>query len=264
MTISYQDSAITWVVHFLLITSRISAMFILSPILGRANIPQAAKVGFSILMAFIMISLHPAPADYPFESVWTLAVAVLLELLIGFIIGFGTILFFDVVYTAGQIIDMQVGFSMLQVYDVSAGAQVPIAGTILNLVFVECFLLSDGLTTLISILAQTFYAIPVGAVSFPPEIMEVALESFSKSFVLSLNVCMPVLASALLAEIALGVIVRTAPQMNVFVIGVPIKVILGLVMLAAMVPVFVQATQGLFDLMYDTIDELLVTMMPKT
>lgn len=260
--ITLTDNLLAWFVQLLLILTRVSAMFVLSPILGRQNIPAMLKLGFSLLVALIMINFYPPTAPYPFENVIGLLLSIVSELVVGFIIGFITILFFTLVYTAGHIIDMQIGFTMAQMYDTSANTQMPISAGLLNIVMIQCFLASGGLTRLIGIVMRTFEYIPVGGAAFPASLAGMVLDTFAKCFVLSINVAMPVLASALLAEIGLGIIVRTAPQMNVFVVGIPIKVIIGLLMLFLTVPMFVSATGSIFDMMYDAIDMVAEGMIP--
>lgn len=261
--ITNADGVLIWLVQFLLILTRLTAMFVLSPILGRNNIPTIAKIGVSLLTTFMLINFYPPNvADYPFNTPVAVAGAVLLELIVGFILGFGTILFFNVVHIAGQIIDTQVGFSMSQQFDPSSGTQVPIVGSLLNIALVQCFLIADGIPTLVHITGRTFEVIPVGGAVISPDIAWAAVESFINCFIFSLNIAMPVLAAAVLCEIALGIIVRTAPQMNVFVVGIPIKIIIGLAMLAVSIPTIVGLTDTLFDRMYESVNTLFSYLIP--
>ena len=261
--ITNADGVLVWLIQFLLILTRMTAMFVLSPILGRTNIPNIAKIGLSLLMTFTLINFHPPAAEgYPFDTPVALAGAVLLELLVGFILGFGTILFFQTLQTAGYIIDMQIGFAMANQFDPGTGMQMPIVGSLLNLMFIQCFLLADGIPMLVAIMGRTFDVIPVGGAVISIEIAGAALEMFVQSFVLAIRIAMPAIAAALLCEAALGIIVRTAPQMNVFVIGIPIRVIVGLVALFVCIPVFIAMTDGFFEQMYGAIDTLFLYMMP--
>lgn len=260
--ISNYDYVLSWLIHFLLILTRMTGMFTLSPVLGRSNVPQPLRIGLSIILTCIVINFVRPPELYPYDSIFKLLIAVAAELAVGLVMGFITILFFTIVYAAGQIMDMQIGFSMVQMYDASTGGQMPIVGSLLNIILIESFLLSDGLATLAAMIIRTFDSIPVGGGVFPPELVMTVLRYFTDCFVLAINIAMPVLASALLAEIALGVIVRTAPQMNVFVVGIPIKVILGLVMIVAMVPIFVSVTGNIFENMYSAIAAVFEGMIP--
>ena len=248
--------------YFLLVLIRMTGLFTLSPIYGRNNVPQMVKVGLSVLMTFVVVGLFPDQGPAQAGGLFSLVILCLSELLVGLTLGFMTTLFFSVVFTAGQMIDMQIGFGMVQVYDVQTNVPVPIAGSLLNLVLLQCFLTVDGHTRLIAVLMRTFEAMPVGQANFRPELALVVTESFCQTFLLSVNVAMPVLASGLLAEVALGIIVRSAPQMNVFVIGIPLKTLLGLLMLSLFIPVFVQFTGPLFDRMFAAVDTVFRGMAP--
>ncbi len=251
-----------WATQLGLILIRVSALFLLSPIWGRANVPAPLKIGLSLLLSLILIQFFPPPAVSPFASLPAFVLAAMGELLVGLTLGFVTTMFFGIVFTAGHIIDNQIGFGMVQVYDTASNIQVPIAGSLLNLIILICFMLSGGHMTLIRILINTFDRIPIAQVQIKPETALVLLDGFVRSFALAVQVAMPIIASGLLAEISLGVIVRTAPQMNVFVIGIPIKTIIGLVMLFLIMPVFVSVTGPIFQAMFESLDSLFESLVP--
>jgi flagellar biosynthetic protein FliR len=263
--ITNTDGVLIWLVHFLLILTRMTAMFVLSPILGRSNIPNVAKIGLALLTSFMLINFFPPVVEgYPYDNPIALTGAVILELIIGFVMGFATILFFQTLQTAGYIIDLQIGFALAEQFDPGTGIRMPIAGSILNVMFVQCFLLADGIPMLLAIMGRTFEVIPIGGAVIDPRIAMVAVEFFAGTFLLAVRIAMPVIASALLCEIALGIIVRTAPQMNIFVIGIPIRVIVGLVALLLCIEPFVLATDWFFEEMYTAIDNLYVHMIPES
>ncbi|GHV36435.1 flagellar biosynthetic protein FliR [Clostridia bacterium] len=250
-----------WVVHFLMMVTRMSALFILSPVFGRTQIPAYLKILMSVMMSFIGIQFYPPPLTVP-PTLAHLALALGGELLVGLIIGWVTTLFFSVVYTAGQFIDTQIGFGMVQIYDVSTNAQVPVAGSMLNLILMESFILTDGHLKLVRMLFYTLQIIPVGEVSLTPAIAPLMLRGFLETFLIAVNVAAPILASAMLAEIALGILVRTAPQMNIFVVGIPLKTMLGLIMLVVITPIFVRFTNVIFERMFLFMAEVLPILTP--
>ena len=110
---------------------------------------------------------------------------------------------------------------------------------------------------MIYIINSTFSYIPVGHVSLNPAIGWSALEVFVLAFGLALNVAMPLVAAGLIGEVAMGVVVRTTPQMNVFVVGIPLKIMLGLMSLFIILPVYVSFSNHLFSSMFDSIDYML-------
>ena len=247
MEISY-----LWAAQFALILIRVSGLFLLSPVWGRANIPNQLKIGLSVVLTIILINFYP-PGEPLANSLLGYALLCVGELLIGLTMGFVTTVFFGLVFTAGQIIDMQTGFGMVQVYDVQQNIQIPIVGNLLNLMILLCFFVSGGHMKLIEILFYTFQRLPIGQITLDARLPAIMLEGFTRAFVLAIQVAMPIIASGLLAEISLGVIVRTAPQMNVFVVGIPIKIIIGLVMLALIIPMFIHMTGPIYEEMFDFI-----------
>ena len=250
-----------WVVHFLFFVVRMSALFILSPIFGRSSIPNILKILLSVMISFIAIQFYPPPDELP-PTLPHFILAIGGELLTGLVIGYVTTMFFSIVFTAGQTIDTQIGFGMVQIYDVQSNAQIPVAGSLLNLVLLVSFMLTNGHLRLISMLFDTFEYIPVGHVQFRPELGLFMLKGFVQTFVLSLNIALPIIASGLVAEIGLGIVVRTAPQMNIFAVGLPLKVLLGLIMLSVVVPVFVVFTNTIFEQMYLFLDEMFPMLIP--
>jgi flagellar biosynthetic protein FliR len=236
-----------------------SALFIISPIFGRANIPAYLKILLSVMIGFIAIQFYPPPPELP-PTLLHFVLAITGELLVGLSIGYITTMFFGIVFTAGNIIDTHIGFGMVQIYDVATNAQMPIIGTLLNIVIIQSFLLTNGHIKLIRLLFATFEYIPVGNVVLRPELGQLMLNGFLQAFVLSINVALPIMASALVAEVGLGIVVRTSPQMNIFVLGLPLKVLLGLVMMSVIVPVFIRFTNIIFDRMFDFINVVLPVM----
>jgi flagellar biosynthetic protein FliR len=262
MLIPNVDYFLSWVVHFLLIVTRISALFIMTPLLSRQNIPNPAKIGLSLLMAAIVINFAPPPVIYPYNDLYSLGFAVLRELMVGLIIGVVTLFFFNIVYTAAHVIDIQIGFSMAQTFDPAIGAQAAVTSTLLNFVLVVSFVLTGGFTQLIRTITRTFEVIPVGGGVFRPEAIQLVIDIFIRCFALAVQVAMPVLASALILEVALGIIVRTAPQMNIFVVGIPLKVLIGLIVLMLMLPVFAVFSERIFSELFENIDRMLGGMIP--
>jgi flagellar biosynthetic protein FliR len=139
------------------------------------------------------------------------------------------------------------------VFDIQTNTQIPVTGSLFNLLVLLCFLITDGHVMLIHTLSRTYDIIPLGQVTLNVGIVYVVIETFVRTFVIAINVAMPILAAGLLAEAALGIIVRTTPQMNVFVVGMPLKVLLGLFMLILVTPVFVMLTGPIFEQMFDAI-----------
>jgi flagellar biosynthetic protein FliR len=161
--------------------------------------------------------------------------------------GYVLTVMFDLTLTAGGIMDYQIGFTMAGIYDINAGTQTSLTGSLINFMLLISFFAVNGHLKLIEILYNTIEYIPIGKAGLSPDIMYVAAEILSKSFVLAVMVSMPVLAAGLMMEIALGVRIRTVPQLNMFVVGIPLKIIIGLSVLLLSMTVFYNYTRVIFD-----------------
>jgi flagellar biosynthetic protein FliR len=146
---------------------------------------------------------------------------------------------------------------MVNVLDVQNQISVPITGNLLNIVLIIVFFGVNGHLKLIYILNGTFAQIPAGTLSLNLNVGMTALELFSLSFVLAVHVALPLIISGLLVELALGFMTRAVPQINVFVVGIPVKVILGFLILLLVLPVYVNFTNAIFDRMFESISTMM-------
>jgi len=241
---------------FVLMFIRITALIFSSPIFGRKNIPNILKICLCILLAYIVFSASPKTFEIQYRNVLEFAIICIKELLFGLVLGYVTTLFFTLVQTSGQAMDMQMGFGMVNVFDVQDNISIPITGNLLYVVLLIIFFAVNGHHQLIYILQSTFNQIPVGTVALNAKIAWIALEVFVLAFLLAINVAMPIIASGLLGEVALGFMVRSVPQMNVFVVGIPLKILLGFLMLLLILPVYVHFTDVIFKEMFAAINRM--------
>lgn len=250
------DTLLNFTQHFMLILLRVAAIFTFSPVLGRKNVPAMFKIGFSVILSLILFNIFPPPEVLTFE-LYSYTISLLKELLVGLLIGYVTVMVFAVANSAGQFIDIQVGFGMAQLFSQEMGTQVTINANLLNIVMLICFFMTNGHHSLIRILANTFYTLPPGNFTINFDVVGVITSVFVSCIVMGIQVAMPIVAATFLAEMVMGILMRTVPQMNMFVIGIPIKVILGLILLILISPLFVQMTGPLFSTMFESINEVI-------
>jgi flagellar biosynthetic protein FliR len=240
--------------YVFLLFIRISGLLISSPIFGRKNVPNVAKIGFCAVLTLVFMTGIPAPAAYPvFESLPQYTLICLRELFFGVAMGFVLTAVFNLTMTAGAIMDYQIGYSMASIYDYQNNTQTPITGSLLNLMMLLLFFAYDGHLKLIEVLYRTVEAVPVGTAAAAPNILWAAAEVMTSTFVMSVMVAMPVIAAGLMIEFALGAIIRTVPQMNMFVVGIPVKIVVGLTVLILTVGIFADFTKEIFDKMFQFI-----------
>lgn len=234
---------------FLLIFIRMTGLFVVAPIFGRRNVPTYFKIGFSFMLALILINTIKMPnLDY-YNSFYQYAFLVLKEFLVGITLGYVSYLVFNAIYLAGQLIDMQVGFGMVNVVDPLSSIQVSITSNLYFIICMMVFLAVDGHHMLIRALFESFNYIPIGNAVFGANLMNDILRMFGDIFLLAFKISAPILAAILVTDIALGVISKAVPQVNVFVLGMPLKILLGLLVLIVTFPVFGSVIKAIIDTM---------------
>ena len=257
-------SVLSNVDYFLLVLFRVGGLVFTSPVFGRVTVPVRVKTGFTAAVSFLFFIVIPPALRIEYNSLIGFALLCASELLIGVVLAFATNVFFAINYIAGQLIDMQIGFGIVNVYDIQNNTQIPMVGNLTNLVMLIVFFSVDGHHRLIQIVNMTLLKLPVGNLVFRPEIGLVALEVFAMSFALAVMVALPVIASGLIIEIAFGVLIRTVPQINMFVVGIPVKLFIGFVIMVIMIPAFVNFSGRIFDEMFVGIEKMFAAFMVST
>lgn len=238
--------------YILLLFLRVSAIIWSSPVFGRREVPAMAKVALTLALSYFFYTsvrggsfapLYGSLAEYVFMCVK--------ELLIGALLGYILSLFFYLTSTAGQLIDLQLGLGMAQVYDPLMMTQTPLLGNWLNVMLVLMFFILGAHRTLLQMLYVAVVRIPIGGVRISTDIVWVLVELFAESFLLGIRIALPVMAAGILVEAILGMIIHSIPQMNMFVIGMPLKIILGFLVLVIIVPVYTDFSAQAFERMFD-------------
>lgn len=247
---------------FMLMFVRVSALIVSSPIFGRKTLPNILKICFCLVVTYVLFIGDSGARQPEYSGLFEFGVLVVMELLFGLVLGFVTTMFFSLVQTSGHYIDMQMGFGMVNVLDVQNNVSVPITGNLLNIVLLIAFFGVNGHLRLIQIIGNTFSVIPAGSVTLDPKIGMIALDVFILSFLLSVHVALPLIVSGLLVEVVMGFIVRAVPQINIFVVGIPLKILIGLVVLLLVMPVYVNFTDVIFDRMFESINQMILGLAP--
>ena len=235
---------------------RISALFIISPIFSRNNIPTTFKIGISFFLS-LLVSQY---IDIGFTENLTMISWVWLfikELIIGYSIGFIVYLFFSAYYVAGQLMDMQIGFGMVNVFDPLSNAQVPILGNFFYLMTVLLLLIMNGHHKIIEVLIYSFKKIPVGTWIINESTIQELTNVFVNVFMIGIKISLPIVAALFITNVILGILARTVPQMNVFVVGMPAKILVGFLLLIVIIPVYFGQIDNFFQKMFETLGEWL-------
>jgi len=242
---------------FLYIIARMSGFVLFNPILGRVNIPMVFQSGFILVLSVCMYSMTPQSVGVPATTV-ELIIRLLLELALGFVLGMIVHFFFYIPQLAGSVVDTQMGLSMNQIYDATSRTNNTVTGVMLNVLMTLLFFAANGHHTLLRILLTSGDIIPLGQVGFGEEVAYAMLELFVECTVLAVKLAMPILAAELIGQVGMGVLMKVIPQINVFVINIDIKIIIGLVLVFLLIAPFSEFLLKAESAMLDSMRNILI------
>jgi flagellar biosynthetic protein FliR len=235
---------------FLLIMVRMSGMFLLSPIFGKKNVPNNLKVGLIFFISVIASNIIKVPNLNYKNNIIGYAIIILQELLVGLIIGLVSYLILSSCFLAGQMIDTQIGFGIVSVLDPQSNAQVPISGNLYYIIMILMFFLSNGHHVLISAVIESYNIVPIGGIVITSKLLMHIAAVFTEMFVIAIKISIPIVATMLVIDITLGIISRTMPQLNIFAVGVPLKLVIGLIIMFFTFTILVNIISNMFNSMY--------------
>ena len=237
---------------FIYILARMSGFVLFNPILGRSNLNGMFKSGLVLMLSVTMYGMVEQTVAVPTMTI-ELALHILLELMLGFLLGMVMQFFFYIPQMAGFVIDMQLGLSMNQEYDPGSKANLSVNGTVLNTLMTLLFFAANGHHTLLRIILTSGEVVPLGAVSLGNEALSAALQLFCQCTVLAIKLSLPILAAELVGQVGMGVLMKVIPQINIFVINIDLKVIIGLLLLLMLISPF---SEFLLQIEADMLDSL--------
>ncbi|TAN71993.1 MAG: flagellar biosynthetic protein FliR [Gallionella sp.] len=223
-----------WLATLIFPLARILAMIGSSPVLGNTQVPKRVKIGLSVLLAII---IAPAIGEMPPVAVGSPQglLIIIQQIIIGVAMGFTMRLIFTAVEMAGELAGLQMGLGFASFYDPLNSSYTPIVARWLGMVAALAFLVMNGHLHMLSALAESFRTLPVGSMLSDRGFYGVA--SWGGSiFVYALQISLPILAALLITNIALGILTRAAPQLNLFAVGFPITLAIGFFVLALSMP----------------------------
>lgn len=232
---------------FLLVFVRMTGLFVIAPIFSRRSIPTTFKVGLSFLLALILMNTLAVQNLENYTNLLQYTLLIAKEFIVGITIGYVAYLVFISIYMAGQVIDMQIGFGMVNVIDPMSNIQVPITSNFYFILSMLLFLMANGHHLLIRALFESFKIIPLGSAVFDQDLLNDILRISGNIFIIGFKISAPIVAAILITDVALGVISRTVPQLNVFVVGMPLKILLGVAVMILTIPLFISITEVLMN-----------------
>lgn len=212
---------------FILILMRIASFVYAAPIFNTANTPRRIKVGFAFFVTVLVYSMH-TDIQVDYNGVLEYALLVLKEVAVGLLLGAMAAFCVQIIMFAGKIIDMDIGIAMAQIMDPTTRMQVGIMGNFYYYLLLLLLLVSGLHRYLIAAIVETYNVIPLGGVTFSSSIYTDVVEFMSDYFIIGFRIALPVFAATLLLNCILAILARIAPQMNMFVVGMQLKIFVGI------------------------------------
>ncbi|NOY10074.1 MAG: flagellar biosynthetic protein FliR [Spirochaetes bacterium] len=243
---------------FLIILFRILAMVEVAPLLSSSLIPQLAKVGLSFFTAVVVYPWVVQMGYQIPDNAVQYFMLVIGEVLIGIIIGFFLTLIYAAFLVAGQFFSLQMGFGASQVYDPLAQIQIPLMGQFLNLIAMLVFLSINGFQKFMLVgVMRSFQTIKaIDLVTGRDYLVQLFIRSLGKLFANALTIAFPVLGTLLLISISMGLLAKAAPQMNLLMMGFPIAIGVGFLILFLTIPFLVSAFERIIDMSFNSLARL--------
>lgn len=239
---------------------RVMALIMTAPILSEKSIPKRVKIGLGMLITFVIAPTLP-PVNIPIfspQAVWL----ALQQVLIGVAIGFTMQLAFAAIRTAGELIGLQMGLSFATFFDPGSHLNMPVLARVIDMLAMLLFLTFNGHLWLISMLVDTFHTLPIGGNPVNSNAFLALTRAAGLIFINGLMLALPVITLLLTVNLSLGLLNRMAPQLSVFVIGFPITLTVGLILMGLLMPLIAPFCEHLFNEIFNLLSDI-VRELPR-
>ncbi len=234
------------------VVCRMTGAIFFNPVLGRRNIPGMVKVGL-----VIGIALFAAQEQYYVQVAHYSTLEILLtmfrEFAVGYVMGMIVQLFLSIFHIGGGVMDLQMGLGMASLYDPTTGMQISIIGNMITIMYTLLFFITNSHLRFIAIAVKSFDVIPIGFMAINPKIGIYIAELFSYILVYALQLALPLIVTQLIVEVAVGILMRVVPNINVFVVNLQVKLAVGVIVILTIIPVLVKYLEKLNTIMLENI-----------
>jgi len=242
---------LSWSVHqfqvFLLIAMRVAFILFMMPILGSRNIPLLAKVGLTLTVSLILMPVvQVRPSLFPSEP-FDFAFLMIFDCVIGFILGLSLKIVFAAIQLAGEFAGFQMGMSMANIVDPQSGSDATLMAQFYYFLALLIFLSVNGHHWFFMAVGQSFRLLPAGGLGFPEGLYRYFMSLFGNAFLIAIKISAPVMAILLLTQVALGIVAKMVPQINILLTSFPLTLGLGMIFVGLSLELLVPYLRNLFD-----------------
>lgn len=248
--------------YYLLVLIRVSSFVMTAPFLGYRSIPIRIKAGISVFLSIVVIQVVPA-VSLSYSGILGFSVLVLKEFVIGAVLGLMCNMCFYIISFAGQLMDTEMGLSMASMFDPTTNIQVTVTGNIYNYFLMLMLVVTNMHYYIIRAITDSFRYFNIGEGIIRTNVLKNLMVDFMGNFfLLAARIVLPVFCCMLLINVILGVLAKAAPQMNMFAVGIQIKVIVGMIILAVLVQTLPLVSDFIFQEMKEVITQVIQTFAP--
>ncbi|PWC17424.1 flagellar biosynthetic protein FliR [Brenneria corticis] len=251
---------LNWVSQFFWPFVRILALISTAPVFNERSISNRVKIGLALFITLLVAPYLPLNATPIFSvvGIWVL----IQQILIGIALGISMQLAFAAIRHAGELIGLQMGLAFATFFDPTGGPNMQVLARFLNILAILLFLTFDGHLWLISLLADSFYTLPISANPLNSGAFLALARAGGLIFINGLMLALPIVTLLLTINLALGFLNRVAPQLSIFVVGFPITLAIGIMTIGLLIPLLPPFAERLFGEVFDLLADIL-TQLPS-
>jgi flagellar biosynthetic protein FliR len=228
------------------------------PLFGASNIPMQVRIVLIMLLTGLIYPVASVFDPAGILSLWDLSFHILMETLIGLSISIAMAIVYNAIYLAGMVVDTNIGFSMVNVISATDETEIPLTANLFYIMAIMLFLISNAHHRVLEAIWQCFKVIPLGQGFLNLGIIDIFNMIFVQSFIIGIKISAPFLLTILVADVILGLLSKAMPGFNVFMVGMPAKILIGFSMLYIMIPyisrILVFINELTIEYFYDVIE----------
>ncbi|MEA1976251.1 MAG: flagellar biosynthetic protein FliR [Bacillota bacterium] len=220
---------IDYMVILILVFVRMTALLVLTPMFSNKNVPNITKIGFIFFLSYIIMPIVVVKTNLAVTDFLTLGSLIIVEFINGLAFGFIVSLSLSFVYIAGLLVDRNIGFAMVSVISPQDESQIPVSANLYFLIIMLVFFTADFHLKVIEAIVKTYEVLPLGVSIINYKLVYFYTDVITKAFIVGIQIASPFILTILISNIVLGLLSKAMPGMNVFLVGMPLKILVGLI-----------------------------------
>ena len=261
MAFMTQDVYINMEIIFL-VTLRMVGFFVSAPFFSGQYVNNYIKVGLSFVLANVVVATGVIKSVSYSNGIFGYFVLGIKEVAMGLFLGYIATIVLNIIVMVGEMIDFQIGFTMASVMDPLSGEQMPITGNLYHFVIISIMLITNMHHEMIKTISYSYNIVGLGKFNLTQAVFDIHMEILTDVFITAIKLASPIIGIMLIINVGLGVLVRTLPQMNMFVVGLPIKIYVSLYVMILITPAMIMSFSYIFDKINVDLIKILKGMSP--